>query len=81
MLSGQAEMLNSLVHQLVRSIEGAKGVAIEKLAEIKVSAPLKKTSLKIKIKSIAEKTIPKATKVEFSKGTLPSNDDHRFEDV
>lgn len=83
-LSGQAEMLNSLVQQLVQTIEGGEEVIVKRELASHDSPVINKASTNPKIFSAVIKqnsTHKKGQKADLAKNVLPSNNDNRFVDV
>jgi methyl-accepting chemotaxis protein len=85
-LSNQAELLNSIVHKLVQTIDGGDGIVVNK-HEVFIhsdSAP-KSNMAVIPKKGPINKNVPtdkkKDHKSDLAKGSLPSSTDNRFEDI
>lgn len=76
-LSGQAEELNSLVQQLVQTIEGGGAVATKNESTMN-KAP---ASSKSTIRSKPDLSHTKEKNIDLAQGSLPLSNDTRFKDV
>jgi len=83
-LSGQAEMLNSLVQKLVQTIEGGEGVAIKQESASKHIRRVSNFTEKQKIMKTVSSPKPnngQEQKTNIEKSLIPSGGDSRFEDI
>jgi methyl-accepting chemotaxis protein len=78
-LSGQAEMLNSLVRQLVITVDG--GQASESQHKAATNVRQSSSPSVTHAKSLARTTPKKTVNVKLINAALPLNNDGRFEDV
>lgn len=78
-LSSQAEMLNSLVRQLVITVDGGEASEAQHKAETNVRQSSSPSMTHAKF--LARTTLKKAVNVKPINAALPLNDDERFEDV
>jgi methyl-accepting chemotaxis protein len=81
-LSGQADMLNSLVQKLVQTIDGGEIDTVKENSSSKYNKPaaINKVTNKNTIKS-PDRILKKEHNIEAIKGALPSSSDNRFIDV
>lgn len=78
-LSSQAEMLNSLVRQLVITVDG--GEASEAQHKAATSVRQSSSPSMTHAKSLAKTTLKKTVNIKLINAALPLNDDIRFKDV